>query len=155
MKKVILLAVMALVSTISFAADRNGAYNTICKSLYNESMQLSCMQTVKTFTFFNDDALKICSALYNDSQKVACLTDIGDKDFEIFEIQQCGGLYNDSTKLECLQGNGTVRVKLPTCVKKEDLINLLKMSLDNLHAGNFSSVDSTLSNILTALITCQ
>jgi GT2 family glycosyltransferase len=78
-----------------------------------------------------------------------------DKDFEVYEIQQCGSLYNDSGKLTCLQENGTIRSKLPACVKKEELINLLKMSIDNLRAENFSAVDSTLSNLVSTLVTCQ
>ena len=155
MKKAILCLVMILVSTLTFAADRNTTYETICKGLYNQTSQLDCMQTVKTFTFFSDDALKICSALYNESTKITCLTDIGDKDYEAFEIEQCGAIYNDSGKLDCLKGNGTLRAKLPACVKKVDLMNLLKNSLDNLHSGNFSVVDSTLTNLLTSLNSCQ
>lgn len=155
MKKLVLIAIVTLTSAFSFAADRSGAFNTICKGLYAENSQMTCMQTVKAYTFFNDSALKICAALYNDSSKVACLANIGDKDFENFEVDQCGSLYNDTSKLECLKSNGAIRAKLPACVKKEDLINLLKMSLDNLHAGNFSSVDSTLANILTSLNNCQ
>jgi len=155
MKKIILFVVLTLVSTLSMAADRNEAFNTICKNLYNQSSQLTCMKTIKLFNFFHDDALKVCSQLYNETSKIACLSNIGDKDFEVYEIQQCGSLYNDAGKLTCLQENGTIRSKLPACVKKEELINLLKMSIDNLRAGNFSAVDSTLSNLVSSLVTCQ
>ena len=155
MKKMIFLVVFVLASSLSFAGDRNDAFNAICKGLYSESTQLTCMQTIKKYNFFNNEALKICSVLYNDSSKVACLMNIGDKDFEAFEIQQCGVLYNDSAKLDCFKDNGTIRAKLPICVKKEDLINLLKMTLDNLHAGNFSAVDSTLANLVNSLTACQ
>ena len=155
MKKLSLIAALLLVSTQTYAADRTEAFNKVCKALYSESSKQTCLKVVKTYSFYQDGALAICSALYNDTGKVNCLTEIGDKDYESFEIEQCGSLYNDSSKITCFKENGLLRSALPNCLKKEELINLLSMSRDNLNAGNFSAVDATISNLITTLTNCQ
>lgn len=144
-----------LTASLSFASDRNEAYNIVCKSIFGESAQMSCMQTIKKFSFFHIDGLKICSVIFNDTGKVDCLAGIGDKNYDAYEIQQCGGLFNDSSKIDCLNKNGTMRAKLPACIKKEDLVKILSWSLNDLHSGNFSAVDYSLTNLLNSLSACE
>lgn len=150
-----LILFTVLMTTATFASDRNDAYNMVCKGMFSESSKTSCMQTVKKFSFFNIDGLNICASLFNDTSKVDCLASIGDKNFESFEITQCGSVFSDSSKIECFKSNGTMRAKLPACIKKEDLVNILSWSLNDLHSGNFSAVDFTLTNLLNSLSACE
>ncbi len=154
MNKWILIALVFL-SNLSFAADREGAFNKICNNIMVDSSRNTCVKIIRNFIYFDDSALNVCAGLRSDFNKSQCLLSIGDKDFATYELRHCGGLYTEANRMDCLNANGTERNRATDCVKKHELIGLLTVSLDQLYIGKVDEVEVTLLNLRRNLETCQ
>lgn len=155
MKILLTIALSILTTNIVFASDRNEAYNKICSNMYYDTQKATCMKAIKNYTYFQENLLKSCNDFYNDSDKIACLSNIGDKDYEAYEINHCNSLYNDTDKLTCLKENGQIRSTTNNCIKKEDLISNLQYMQYTMRQGDYRSVDNALTTLITNLNNCK
>lgn len=89
------------------AADKNGAYNLICKTLTFEDDKINCMEKIRNYKYFDDGALAFCKGLAFSDEKISCLDLIGDKKYESYEMDFCLKLNFESEKRECLKNYGT------------------------------------------------
>lgn len=156
--KVLLIALSVFVSIgfgVAQAADRNAAYNAICKPMTFESDRASCMAKVKMYNYFDDKGLAFCKALIFDNDKVRCMEIIGDKMYEKFEMDNCMGKVFESEKLQCLEENGTVYNPSKGCVELEDMITQLNSGIKDMRLGNLKAADQRLSFLLNRLIDCR
>ena len=154
--KMILTLILAFISTFAFAADRNDAYNTICKPLNFETDRQNCLNKIRNFQYFDDRALKYCSERTFDSNKLECTVKIAQRMYEDFEFNHCMSLTFESQQMECLKTSGTVlrQNPNPNCIDKFTTMNSIQMAINMLRMGNPQGADITLNNLLARLSTC-
>ena len=147
---------LSLFLSVAFAADRTAAYEAVCKKLSYESSKASCLEKLKGHQFYEQGALDICSRLSYESSKIECISTIADKTYEAYEIDACQSQVYESNKLSCLKTAGTAYVPpMPTCVSKGETLSQLNASLDDLHSGNFTMVESRLIYLISKVSNCK
>lgn len=137
---------LLLLSSLAFAGDRNTAYNMICKPMSFESERTKCLNVIKPFNYFNDDALQMCANFNFDSKKLECLGYIGDKSYEFYEIDTCRNTTFDSERLNCLRNNGTPATA--TCLPKTEVINQLRAAQYEIRSGQMGTADKRLEYVI-------
>lgn len=147
------LITVSLFLSVAHAADRNAAYNAICKPMTFESEREACMAKVKNYSYFDDRGLKLCKSQTFDSSKVSCLDLIGDKTYEKFEMDHCLNQTFESEKLECLRVSGTT-YEPGKCVQRDEAITELNVGIREMRAGNLKAADQTLSYLLNRFMSC-
>ncbi len=90
------------------AQDRNNVYTFVCAGFSFESSRHLCVDKMQRFEYINEDAAKICGSLTFDNNKLLCLEDIGNKQFEHYEIEDCAHAFGrlDSDIINCLKKRG-------------------------------------------------
>jgi hypothetical protein len=147
---------ISLLLGVAYAGDRTTAYNMICKPMTFESQRLNCQSRIKDFTFFDTRALKICAHFTFEKDKLSCLDLIGDKSYDIYEIDKCENEAFDVKKLKCLNESGTIYDSTrPSCVPREEAIEQISWSLRYLRSGNSSAADQKLQNLLEKFTNCK
>jgi hypothetical protein len=106
MKSVIIFSFLIL--STAYAEERGMAYKIICQPMKINSEILECVSKVRTYLYYNLNALKICSTLVLNSEKISCLDIIGDVDYERSETDKCSSLLAEEDKRECLQNLGRI-----------------------------------------------
>lgn len=146
----ILIALFTLfISTSIFAADRNAAYNLICKPLPFESERNQCINIIKPFSYFDAGALKMCAQFPFTNTKFECLGYIGNKEYMAYEIEACQATVFDTKKLECLRDNGTVTGGGGSgCLPNQDVLLQLRAAQQDLNNGQLGSVDKRLTFLI-------
>ncbi len=142
MLKYIFLFILSLSSTLSWAGDRNTAYNLFCKNLSFESDRNRCLAVINPFQYFDDTALKLCSAFTFESEKYKCLNIIGDKFYMDFEMDICSKMIFMSDKFKCLSEKGQPYQK--TCLPRSEVFSQVQASLNELRSKNYGSVEKRL-----------
>lgn len=148
-----LIVFLTLMSTTAImAADRNTAYGKVCKNLTYEQDRNRCVETIRPFAYFDDQALGMCSAFTWDNDKVKCLGFIGGKQFDAYELDVCQNTTFDNDRLRCLQTNGR-----PTngggggtypCLPRHEVLGQLQSGLTDLRVGNLGTVDKRLQYLI-------
>lgn len=149
----ILIAILTMVSSLAFAADRNAAYNMVCKNMTYESDRNRCVEAIRPHAYFDDQALAICANFTFDSNKTQCIGYIGGKKYEVYEIDLCKNATFDSEKLSCLRTNGRpINPGYPGgntgCIPRQELLGQLQASLNDLRIGNLGTVDKRLQYLI-------
>ncbi len=154
--KLILTLLLAFISTFALAADRNTAYELICKPLNFESERQNCLSKIRSFQYFDDRALKFCSERTFDSNKLDCTLKIAQRMYEDFEYNHCMSLTFESQQIECLKTSGTVLRPNPnpSCIDKYTTMNSIQAAISLLRMGNPQGADATLNNLLARLSAC-
>ncbi|MBC7713992.1 MAG: hypothetical protein H7177_11680 [Rhizobacter sp.] len=151
----LLIVICALLASVSvFAGDRNTAYEVICKPMSFESDRTRCVAAIKPHNYYNDDALQICTIFTFDSTKIECLGYIADKTYEAYEIDTCRNGTFDSDKLQCLRTNGQNNGG-QSCIPKQELLNQLRQTQNELHQGQTGTVDKRLTYLISRISNCQ
>lgn len=147
-----LIVLLTMTSSLAFAGDRNTAYGMVCKDLSFESDRNRCVETIRPYSYFNDQALGICANFTFDSNKIQCLGYIGGKQYDAYEIDLCKNATFDSDKLACLRTNGRpVNPGYPGgngCLPRQELLGQLQASLNDLRIGNLGTVDKRLQYLI-------
>lgn len=145
-----LIVLLTMTSSLAFAGDRNTAYNMVCRDLTFESDRNRCVEIIRPYSYFNDEALAICAGFTFDSNKTQCLGFIGGKQYDGYEIDTCKNATFDSDKLACLKANGR-----PTngggnrpCLPRQEVLNQLQAGLSDLRVGNLGTVDKRLQYLI-------
>lgn len=145
-----LIVLLTMTSSLAFAGDRNTAYNMVCKDLSFESDRNKCVETIRPYGYFDDQALAMCANFTFDSNKIQCLGFIGGKQYEAYEIDTCRNTTFDSDKLACLRTNGR-----PTngngnrpCLPRQEVLGQLQSGLTDLRVGNLGTVDKRLQYLI-------
>nr|BDT29134.1 hypothetical protein BHI3_26000 [Bacteriovorax sp. HI3] len=137
---------LLLLSSLAFAGDRNTAYNQVCKPMSFDSDRTKCTNTIRPFSYFNDDALQMCSGFNFDSKKIECLGYIGDKMYEFFEIDTCRNMVFDSERMNCLKNSGSPNRQ--TCLPKTEVINQLRAAQYEIRSGQIGTADKRLEYVI-------
>lgn len=103
--KTLLIMMSILSTTATFAADRQAAYDVICKE--QRMYQEECFKTVKEFEFYQNEALELCAGFIQNHHKIKCLSHIGDKAYSTYELHHCGSIRYSVERLKCLKENGS------------------------------------------------
>lgn len=148
------LITVSLFLSVAHAADRNAAYNAICKPMTFESERAACMTKVKNYSYFDDRGLKVCKSQVFDSNKLSCLDLIGDKFYEAFEMDHCINQTFESEKLQCLKVSGTPYDQGKLCVQREEAITQLNAGIREIRTGNLGAADQRLSYLLNRFMDC-
>lgn len=146
-----LIVFLTLISSVTFAADRNTAYGMICKDLTYESDRTRCVEAIRPHAYFDDQALGICANFTFDSNKVQCLGYIGGKQYDAYEIDACKNATFDSDKLACLRKNGRPANgggNYP-CLPRQEVLGQLQAGLSDLRVGNLGTVDKRLQYLIS------
>jgi hypothetical protein len=147
---------LSLLLGVAHAGDRAAAYNLICKPMTFESERNDCISRIRNYSYFENRALGICKAVTFDSNKTSCLGIIGDKVYEVWDMDRCVNETFESRKLDCLQEFGTIYTPdRHSCVPRDEAITQLSYSLKDLRAGNLGSTDQRLSNLLEKFTDCS
>jgi hypothetical protein len=154
--KLLMALLLAFISTLSFAADRNAAYELICKPLTFESERLNCLNQIRNFNYFDDRALRFCSARTFNSEKMGCTLKIAQRMYEDFEYNYCMSLTFENQQIECLRTSGTVLRPNPnpTCLDKYTTMSSIQAAINLLRMGNPQAADATLNNLLVRISAC-
>lgn len=141
--------------SVANAADRNAAYELICKPLPFENDRKSCLAKIRNYKYFDDQALNFCTTLPFNNSKVGCLDLIADKTYERYEMETCLNEVFESKKLECFRTSGTVVTPTTgTCVGRDEVLLQLGSSLRDLRMGNTQEADYKLANLYNRLSAC-
>jgi hypothetical protein len=114
-----------------------------------------CVSKIRNYFYFDIGALKTCAALNFDSNKNVCLDVIGNKVFEMYEINKCINEIFDSNKVNCLRISGEVYNpnRLP-CISRNEVVGELSNSINELRAGRLQMADVRLNNLLLKFVEC-
>lgn len=146
-----LIVFLTLISSVAMAGDRNTAYGMVCKDLTYESDRTRCVDTIRPFGYFDDQALGICAAFTFDSNKIQCLGFIGGKQYDAYEIDACRNATFDSEKLNCLKKNGRpVNDGNRPCLPRQEVLGQLQAGLSDLRVGNLGTVDKRLQYLIAS-----
>ncbi len=151
--------VLSMTTSLAFAGGRQDAYDKVCKNLNFQSNQKSCMEIIKSHTYFDDNALDLCKSLNFDSGKNECLSSIIGKRFEAYEIDSCKGLNFDSRINTCLKENGVAVIDnggydnggYRRCLPLRDVVNQLQAGLQELRSGEVGTVSKRLIYLISNL----
>lgn len=140
---------LVLTASLSFAGDRNTAYNLVCKPMAFESDRTKCTNTIKNFNYFDDQALQMCNNFSFNSTKTECLSYIGNKSYEFYEIDTCKNTTFDSERMNCLRNSGSpMNPGTPTCLPKTEVINQLRAAQYELRSGQIGTADKRLEFVI-------
>ena len=149
-----LLVFFALfVSVAALAGDRNTAYEVVCKNMPFDSDKAKCIQVIKPFTYFNNEALTICPLFPFSSTQMECLGFIGNKRYEAYEVETCRNAVFDSEKLRCLRDNGTLS-NGGSCFPSRELVSELRQTQQEIRIGNTGTADKRLTYLINKLQNC-
>lgn len=137
MKSLILFSV--LFASSLFAADRNQAYDLVCRPMTFQPDRAQCLQAIENARYFNDRALKTCANVDFDSEKISCLRAIADKNYQSYEIDTCANQTFDSEKISCFQQRGTSINGPVGCISKGETLAQLQNAKLDLSYGNAGS----------------
>lgn len=151
--KMLIASLLLCSSVMAFAGDRNTAYEAVCKNMSFESDRNKCVQVIRPFSYFDERALSICTIFPFDSTQMECLGYIGDKRYEMYEIDICQNATFDSEKLKCLKDNGSFGGQ--TCMPRQEVISQLRQAQLELRQGNTGTVDKRLTYLIGKLNSCN
>lgn len=153
--KAILIIVTTFLSLSIMAADRNAAYEQICKPLPFDTSRRDCANKLKKYSYFDDRALYFCSTLAFDSSRLSCMELVGDRVYEEYEMESCLNEVFESKKLECLKTSGTVyNPNSGTCLDRIEVIHQLSLGIKELRAGNTRFADKVMTGLLGKFQNC-
>lgn len=152
MKLLIVFAAL-LVSIAVFAGDRNTAYEVVCRNMSFESDRAKCVQVIRPFHYFDDDALQICPLMAFDSRKIECLSYIGDKRYEAYEIEVCRNATFESEKLKCLRENGST--SSGSCIPSREIVAELRQAQNDIRQGSPGTADKRLTYLINKITHCK
>ena len=145
-------------SSFTFAADRDDAYDIVCKRLPLQSDKSGCAELIRPHSYFDDQAIVTCANLSFKSNKLECLSTIAEKKYEYYEAGLCSREGYDTDKINCLKISGKVRKgksifdgeesKKADCLPREVVLNQLKLSLKDLKKDELESVKKRLEDLV-------
>ena len=152
--KLLIVFLSILTSTAILAGDRTTAYEVVCKNMSFESDRNKCIQVIRPFNYFDDEAVYICPLMAFDSKKIECLSYIGDKRYEGYEVETCRNATFESEKLRCLKENGNSSTG-GTCVPSRELVSELKQAKYDIRQGSPGTADKRLTYLISKIQNCH
>jgi hypothetical protein len=92
-------------------ADYRQEATGLCKSMYYESDQSKCLDTLSKTHWMTIVAIQKCETAYYDGDKQKCFVAIRNKSYSAHETQICGNKYYDSDKIACFKKMGQLVAK--------------------------------------------
>ncbi len=144
----LLIVFISLISSLTaIAGDRNTAYEVVCRNMPFESDKARCVQAIRPFNYFNDQALYMCSGFPFASAQLECLGIIGDKRYEAYEINTCKNTVFESERLRCLRDNGQTSGG-QSCLPSREVLAQLRAAQNELRQGQNGVVDKRLTYLI-------
>ena len=147
-----ILAALAFSTSASAQMPSDGRQEAsqICMGFNFPSSRDECLRVVIGGKFFDIAALPVCSARMQMEREIqSCLLAIRNKQYAPFEVQNCSRANFSRDVLSCFQFSG--KPYYESCVTRGSLSCELELTLGDLRARNYSSVDERLRRLISLL----
>lgn len=106
MKKFIFVTLLLLSN--AYAGNKSSAFKIICMPMKPQIDQYNCIQSVRMYEYYDDNALGVCASMSANEDKIFCMESIGDTDFTKTETDLCTAMVSTAEKQDCLNSHGSV-----------------------------------------------